>query len=532
MIIGNKLKDIHFTQDYDVVIIGSGVGSLTLGAILSKQGQRVLILEKHYTAGGFTHSYTRKGYEWDVGLHYVGDVHKTQHPFRLLFDYITDSNLKWSYMGETFEEVYFPDRSYKYKATKDAQIEYLCSIFPDETKAIIRYFELLKEAQESIRNFCMKRVAPSILPVNLKAFNYYSSKSTLEILSRITSNQKLIGVLTAQYGDYGLPPSMSSFVVHATVAQHYIDGGNYPIGGSSRIASEVLKVINKAGGDICVKASVKKILISKNEAYAVELESGELIKAKRIVSNAGARNTYLKLIGAETLGDKFFQKIKQTRYSSGYFSLYLGFKKDAKSLHLPKANKWIYPSYDHDKNIKSYFENQNNPLPLTYISFPSAKDDTFTDRYAGRATIDILGVSSMKWFEKWKESTWPKRSRSNEDYVEYKKSLEDRYLDKLYEYMPNLKGQVDYFESSSPLTTRDFCQYEEGEVYGLELSPDRFTQEWLRPKTPIKNLFLTGQDVLINGVSGAMMAGLMTATAMEPLKTFYHLVPKGIFNKS
>ena len=97
-----SFKQHKITEQYDVICIGSGISCMTAAAILAKEGKRVLLLERHYTAGGYTHVFKRKGYEWDVGIHYIGNV---THPKALLakmFQYITDGQLEWEDMGEIY----------------------------------------------------------------------------------------------------------------------------------------------------------------------------------------------------------------------------------------------------------------------------------------------------------------------------------------------------------------------------------------------------------------------------------------------
>ena len=84
-------KQTILTQKYDTIIIGSGIGSLTTAAILAKEGQKVLVLERHYIAGGFTHVFKRKGFEWDVGIHYIGEVQRENSIIKKIFDYISDN---------------------------------------------------------------------------------------------------------------------------------------------------------------------------------------------------------------------------------------------------------------------------------------------------------------------------------------------------------------------------------------------------------------------------------------------------------
>ena len=128
--VGKRYNLEDASQKYDFIVIGSGMGGLTAAALLSKAGKKVLILEQHYTAGGFTHSYSRKGYEWDVGVHYIGDVHKEYSPLRKMYDLITDGELKWAYMDEVYDRIIFPDKEYKFRASEEKFKSEILKDFP------------------------------------------------------------------------------------------------------------------------------------------------------------------------------------------------------------------------------------------------------------------------------------------------------------------------------------------------------------------------------------------------------------------
>ncbi len=104
--IGQSYKKQPPEGDYDAIIIGSGVGGLATAALLAKHGgKRVLVLERHYMPGGFTHVFRRRGYEWDVGVHYIGGVGDRRSATRRLFDHITDGSLEWAPMGEVYDRI-------------------------------------------------------------------------------------------------------------------------------------------------------------------------------------------------------------------------------------------------------------------------------------------------------------------------------------------------------------------------------------------------------------------------------------------
>ena len=107
-------KNYQIADHYDTIIIGSGIGSLTTAVLLAKRGQKVLVLERHYTAGGFTHIFKRKGYEWDVGIHYIGGMEKDHSVLKKIFDYITESKLKWADMGPVYDRIVIGEQTYDF----------------------------------------------------------------------------------------------------------------------------------------------------------------------------------------------------------------------------------------------------------------------------------------------------------------------------------------------------------------------------------------------------------------------------------
>lgn len=505
---------------YDVICIGSGLGSLTTASILAKRGMKVLICEKHTTPGGFTHVFKRNDYEWDVGLHYVGDMDRKGSLLRVVFEYITDKNLKWADMGEVYDRVIINGKEYEYPKGLQRWKERMKTYFPTEAdaKAIDRYVELLFEVNKASKGYFMQKALPGFIryfaaPFMGKAYERFYKKTTKEILDELSSNEELKAVLSAQFGDYGMPPSKSSFVIHAAVALHYMNGGFYPVGGSEEIFNTIAPGILKAGGDILIGAGVKEILVEHGSAKGVVMQDGKVIHSDMVVSGAGVHLTYHKLIPEkEKKSIKYLDDALQLPPSYGHFSLYIGLKHTAEELHLPKANYWIYPNgTDHDAAIEQYLADPTQEFPVVYISFPSAKNPNFEEKYPGRATIEIITVAKYDWFKQWEGTRWKKRG---EDYEKLKEQFAQRLLKHLYKYEPQVEGKIDHYELSTPITTKHFCNYLNGEIYGLDHDPARFAKDYLRPQTPIKHLYLTGQDIVTVGIGGALMSGVLTASAI------------------
>ena len=157
--------------------------------------------------------------------------------------------------------------------------------------------------------------------------------------------------------------------------------------------------------------------------------------------------------------------------SSAHLSLYIGLRETAAELGLEKTNLWIYPHHDHDQNVGKFIADLEAPLPLAYISFPSAKDPDFERRCPGRATIEVVTLASYDWFKQWEDQPWRNRGP---DYEALKAKLTDRMLEPLYKHCPQVEGKIDIAELSTPLSTRHFAGYAQGEIYGLAATPERF----------------------------------------------------------
>ncbi|KPK52925.1 MAG: FAD-dependent oxidoreductase [Myxococcales bacterium SG8_38_1] len=519
MRIGTSYKQHPGLRDeWDAIVIGSGIGGLTTAASLAKlANKRVLVLERHYTAGGFTHTFRRPGYEWDVGIHYIGEVAHPKAMGRRMFDFLTDGKLEWEDMGEVYDRIYLGDNAYDLVKGYENFRAQIHEYFPQDEAAIDQYLEKVVATVKKAQMFFAEKAVPPFVSTlfggmmrrpTLKE----ATRTTREVLEEITQNQELIGVLTGQFGDYGLVPAKGSFFIHAMVVAHYFRGASYPIGGASRIAASIIPTIEAAGGEVVTNADVQEILVHDGRAVGVKLADGHELRAPLVISNAGVINTFEKLLPAAVANETgYAAKARKIGASIAHLSLYVGLQGTTEELGLEKTNHWVYRDHDHEKNFEAFEKDINAPLPVVYLSFPSAKDPDFNRRYPGKSTIEAITLGPATPFKQWENTSWKKRGAA---YDELKASLSERLLDTLYKHAPGARGKVEIAELSTPLTTTNFAAHPDGAIYGLAHSPERYQQRWLRPRTPIKGLYLTGADVVSAGLMGAMMGGFVCASAV------------------
>ena len=503
-------------KKYDVIIIGSGISGLTAGVLLAQKGRKVLILEKHFKAGGWTHTFKRDNYEWDVGIHYIGEIHNKRSYVRKLFDLISNGNLEWHKMDNNYDRIIFPDKEYNFVAPRKQFIEDMVDYFPGTGNKMEQYIQKIDQAAKSGRNYFANKALPDWLgklryKQMTEEFFVHSDRTTRDVIMEIFNDEKILGVLSGQWGDYGLPPGQSSFAMHASVVRHYLEGGNYPVGSSRRIAETTVEYLENMGGKLYVNAGVDEIITHKGKAIGVRLESGDEVLAPLIISSAGVMNTYGSFLRNNESAQQFSNQIKTVSPTESYICLYIGLNQSASDLKLGNTNLWIYPSYDHDKNLENYIKDSTNSLPVVYVSFPSAKDPAFEQKNPGFATMEAITIAKWDEYGQWKDKPWKKRG---EEYESIKKALSERILKTVFNHVPQIRNALVYKELSTPLSVKSLANYPKGELYGINHTPHRFHQRWLKPKSEIKNLYLTGQDVITVGVTSALFSGLLTASAI------------------
>lgn len=514
--VGRSFKQEQPDERWDAIVIGSGMGGLATAALLARHGgKRVLVLERHSTAGGFTHTFTRPGFEWDVGVHYIGQC-EPGSPVRALFDEVTGGALEWARMPEVYDRVILGRESYDLVAGGRKLVASLAERFPGQRAAIERYLGTVIAATRRGAPFFVDRALPARLssllgPLLRPPLWNYSDRTVEEVVRPLIGDPVLFDVLTAQCGDYGLTPRHASFAIHAMVVGHYLRGAYYPVGGSARLAEGAARVIASTGGEIFVAAEVERILVENGRAVGVRMSGGRELFAPVIISDAGAPNTYLRLLEpsvSEPTGIP--ARLREIGPSSGHLCLYLGLDRSDQELGLDGTNLWIYPERDREAACARFLADPSAAIPLVYASFPSAKDPSFAERHPGKATVELVTLASLDWLRRFADSRWKRRGA---EYDDWKARMSERLLEIALRERPQLQGHIVHAELSTPLSTRHFTAHPDGEIYGLAHTPPRFRLP-LRAQTPVPGLYLTGQDLVSCGVAGALIGGALTTAAI------------------
>lgn len=507
---------------WDTVVIGSGIGGMTTAAFLTKLGHRVLVLEQHTVPGGFTHTFRRGEWTWDVGVHAVGEVTEHAMPGRLLA-HLTDGRLHWTSLGPVYDAFHYPDGfRINFPDNPVRFRENLLDAFPDEQPAIDRYLALVKEVTRGMGAYYLSQTLPLGLAsaadwVLGRTTKKWLTTSTREVVEGLTSNPRLRAVLVAQWGYYGSPPSRSSFAMQALVTRHFLWGGYYPTGGSGQIALQLARTVANGGGWTRIRADVEEILVDSNRATGVRLTSGECISAQQVVSAAGVLSTVRRLLPRERRTEPWATAVDTLTPASAHVCLYLGFEGNIRDAGAGSANLWFYHTWDPEDDMWRVAE-EVDPLPppsVLYTSFPSLKDPTHDPGPRELHTGEVVTFVPWDAFAKWRGERWKKRGS---EYEAFKERISHAMLEGLLAHLPALRPFVRHVELSTPVSTDHFVRPVQGSIYGLEPTPDRYRNRWLRPRSTIRGLYFSGSEVATVGVVGAAMGGALAAVAVEPLR--------------
>ncbi|HYD43570.1 MAG TPA: NAD(P)/FAD-dependent oxidoreductase [Anaeromyxobacter sp.] len=495
-------------NDFDVVVVGSGIGGLVAGALLARlERRRVLVLERHYRAGGFTHTFDRPGgFSWDVGVHYVGTEVVTEGTTCDLFRVAGGGALEWNPLPETFERLHFPGFEFEMRAGRENLLEDLSRAFPAEAANVRAWLDDVDGAMSLLPLRVLRDALPAaarwVVDAVAARRSARADMPTGAYLARRFQDPRLRAIAGARWVDHGLPPAQSAFLAHGVITRHYLDGAVYPVGSAASLLEAMQRTIEAAGGEIRVRADVERILVERGRAIGVRLRGGEEILAPAIVSDAGARNTYLKLL-PEDVPVPFRRELAAVPPGAAFATLYLGLSASAATLGARGENIWFHRGLDHDADWADRARLVDGVVTQGFVSFPSIKDPR-----APAHTAEIVVPADPASFAQWEGTRWMKRGAA---YQAMKERIADALLATAEERLPGLTGLVVHRELSTPLSTTHFTAHPAGESYGVPALAGALRQPWRTARTPIRGLHLAGADALFLGVVGAGMGGLAAA---------------------
>jgi all-trans-retinol 13,14-reductase len=432
-------------------------------------------------------------------------------------DWLSGGTIEFRSVGTVYDTLHFPNGFDISVARPEAAYKMeLKDRFPNNAAEIDAYFEALQSAETITHLVAGGRSVPEPFRaaqrwLNKRKIERWCGRTTGEVIEDVVTDPKLAAVLSAQWGTYGGKPKEGSFGVHAIVMRHYLDGAGYPVGGASAIAAGLVPVIEEAGGSARAATPVTAILFEEGRAVGVRTSDGEEIMAPVIVSAIGAGETVERLLPDAICEQEWAREIASFEPSICHFDMFIGFEGDIARHGATRANHWFYESWDTNDGI--WLDAESSPIPMMFVSFPSLKDPEHDPGPSNKHTGEALVWADWSSVAGFADREPEERAA---EWAAFKQGVEAKMMAFFEEKFPALAPLVVYRELGTPLATAAFTGHEKGGFYGVETTPRRILSEALAARTPVPGLFLTGQDVMIPGIAGALAGGMLGAAAIDP----------------
>ena len=503
-------------EEYDVIVIGSGMGGLTSAALMSRAGLRTLVLEHHFAAGGNAQCFRRKKmFDFDVGLHYIGDCGPGGLYQVVMGQLGLADKVEFLPMDrDGFDTLIYPDLKFRVPAGWESYESRLKETFPEEARAIERFVAFMK----ALAGRTFGGPSPELEALERRLNKSWDACTLGEVFDSLECSLRLRSVLSAESGTYGAPPSRATAAMHAFILNEYMKGAYYVRGGSRALIDALVGAIEESGGQIRLRSRVRRILVEGGRAAGVELAKGEVFRARHIVSNADAKRTFLEMVGEEHISAALRERLRAYRMSLPLFIVYLALQVDPRDLGLRNSNYFLFPTYDPEEQYTACYAGEIPERPAAFITIASLKDpESRNIAPEGYTNLQIMSIAPAQ-LGSWGAEKGPAsggRYRHTMPYTVAKRALEERLLQVTEEMMPGLLRNIVWRESATPLTQERFTLSTGGTSYGFEHAPDQFGERRLATQTEIPGLYLAGANTFFgHGIAGAMVSGVAAGNAV------------------
>lgn len=508
-------------KDWDVIVVGSGLGGLSAGAHLAALGKRVLILEQHYIAGGNAGVFRRKRmFEFDVGTHYLAQCEPGGAIRTILHGLGLEDHIDFLELDpDGFDTILFPGVCVRMPKGWERYRERLIEAFPEEAagvgrcvdtfQAIVKQSETLRGAGGTPDFARLAAEAPDLVRWGMQPVTALFDDCGLGPVPR--------AVLLAQSPSYATPPSRTPTAVAAGFLDGYLRGAYYPKGGGQVLPARFLQVLLANGGAFRARARVARIIIEDGAARGVELTTGEQFRAPVVISNADLKRTICELAGEEHFAPATVQRVRQYRMALPFFVVYLGLDIDLRD-RLPKTNFWGSDSLDLEATYTQAFAGELPEHPLVFISIGSVKDpESPWIAPKGYTALDVMALVPPHP-ALWSTGEGPARGERyhrNPDYRALKDAFTERMVDAAERMIPGIREHIIWKEASTPVTHEKFTLSTGGTSYGIEIALDQVGPNRPGYATEVAGLYLVGANTQSgHGISGVIKSGVGCASAI------------------
>ena len=490
-----------------VIIIGSGLGGLSSGVVLAKNGYRVTVLEQDALPGGCLQCFCRRGVKFETGMHFIGSADEGQILNKMMRYLEIDGQVELARLDtDRYNVVSLQGEEFEFANGREAFIERMASRFPGQTDNLARYCRLVESisAASSLHTLKYGQTDGAVTAE-------YQLRSVNEVVEEIITDPLLQKVLVGDLPLYAAVRDKTPFSVHAFIMDFYNRSTFRFVGGSDVLVRALTDVLSRHGGEVRTRSRVTRIVCDAAHATGVEVNGGEFLPADYVISATHPIRTMEMLGDTHLIRPAFRKRIASIPQTVGGFSVYLHFKENK----VPYMNH-NYFAYDTDTpwGCEQYDE-ESWPKGYLYMHVCDRAGQEFA-----RSGI-LLTYMRMDELSAWQDTVPGRRGADYEAFVDGRARKLVAALDRRF---PGIREDIECFYVSSPLTYRDYTGTQDGSIYGVAKDITLGSAGRVPHKTRIPNVFMTGQNVNSHGMLGVIVGTMMTCGEFLTPKYIYEQI--------
>ncbi len=487
-----------------ITIIGSGLGGLTCGLIMAREGHEVIILEQQKRPGGCLQCFSRSGVKFETGMHFIGSAEPNQL-LGLILQYLEvyDKVKLQPLDPQAYDIVVIGNKEFAYPKGYEALTEALTANFPLEAENIRQFLKLVKDVANAS---AMHRL--SIDESDFVLTTRYQMESINSVIDKHITDPLLKRILVGNLPLYAGIKDKTPFSTYAFITDFYLKSAYRFADGSEALSDAIIEKIKNYGGQVLTSKQVVKIECDEHKAQAVLTSDGTRYETDYIISTTHPARTIEWLSDTKLLRPAYRRRIKGLPNTLGAFSLYLKFKPG--TVPYLRSNYYEYPCGDPWECDK--YTDKNWPLGYLYMHF--SRDES-TDTAKTGVILSYMHYDDVK---QWEGTEPMKRGK---DYENFKHRHAERLLDVIEQRHPGFRDLIETYYTSTPLTYRDYTGVEEGGMYGIAKDINLGAAGRVTHATRVPNLYLSGQNINSHGILGVIVGSVITCSEFIPIEKIF-----------